>query len=97
MGEDITDSGLIVGCFQRKSGLERGFADRHGAFAFISHPAGAGHSAVTCALAANSGGAIVGYYQNKAGVLNGLVHRNGSGVFRPRRGSEGSSGTAAGS
>ena len=36
--EDITDSGLIVGCFQRKSGPERGFTDRHGKFAFLSHP-----------------------------------------------------------
>lgn len=77
IAEDITDSGLIVGCFQRKSGPERGFADRHGTFAFLSHPAGAGHSPVTCALAANSGGAIVGYYQNKAGMLHGFVHRNG--------------------
>jgi hypothetical protein len=77
IAEDIADGGLIVGCFQRKTGPERGFADRHGTFTFITHPAGAGQSAVTCALAANGGGAIVGYYQNKAGVLHGFVYRNG--------------------
>ncbi|MGN6677829.1 MAG: hypothetical protein ACTHKL_08580 [Streptosporangiaceae bacterium] len=78
MAEGITDFGLIVGCFQRKTGPERGFADRHGQFAFITHPSGAGVSAVTCPLAANGGGAIVGYYQNKAGVLHGFVYRKGA-------------------
>ena len=78
IAEDITDSGLIVGCFQRKTGPERGFADRHGTFTFLTHPAGRGQSAVTCALAANGGGAIVGYYQNKAGVVHGFVHRKGA-------------------
>jgi hypothetical protein len=75
--EDITDHGLIVGCFQRKTGPERGFTDRNGRFAFITHPAGSGHSAVTCALAANGGGTIVGYYQTRAGVLHGFVDRKG--------------------
>jgi hypothetical protein len=78
LAEDITDAGLIVGCFQRKTGPERGFADRHGTFTFITHPDGAGHSVVTCALAANNGSAIVGYYQKKSGVLHGFVRRKGA-------------------
>jgi hypothetical protein len=75
LAEDITDSGLAIGCLQDKSGPERGFADRHGRFTFITHPTGTGHSAVTCALAANNGGAIVGYYQNKSGVLHGFLDK----------------------
>lgn len=97
IAEDITDSGLIVGCFQRKTGPERGFADRHGKFTFITHPAGRGQSAVTCALAANGGGAIVGYYQHKAGVLHGFVDRKGvfTTIDEPAAGAMPGQGTAA--
>ncbi len=74
--EDVTDSGLIVGCFQRKGGLEHGFVDRHGTFVTIKDPL-AGSTGLTCALAINTAGTIVGEYQDKAGVLHGFEDDNG--------------------
>jgi hypothetical protein len=74
--EDVTDSGLIVGCFQRKSGSEHGFVDRHGAFVTIKDPV-AGSAGMTCVLAVNSAGVIVGEYQDKSSVLHGFEDTNG--------------------
>ncbi len=78
--EDITDSGLIVGCFERPNRPERGFTDQNGKFTTITHRSGGRASAFTCAAGANNAGVIVGAYANTSGVLHGFVDRHG--VFR---------------
>lgn len=62
MPEMITDSGLIVGCFDPRKGPERGFADRHGRFVTIKDSAAGAKSHIqACVLGANDDGVLVGY------------------------------------
>jgi hypothetical protein len=97
MAEDIADSGLIVGCFQRKTGPERGFTDMHGRFTFITHRSITGRSSTTCALSANSLGVIVGYYANRSGVIHGFVYQKGifTTINAPGAGRRSGEGTSA--
>jgi hypothetical protein len=77
LAEGINDSGVIVGCFQRKTGPERGFIDRHGRFTTITDPAAAtSRAGITCPAGINNAGAIVGQYRARSGVLHGFVYRN---------------------
>jgi hypothetical protein len=94
--EDITDSGVIVGCFQRKGEPERGFIERHGTFVTIKDPA-AGNIGTTCALAVNSSDVIVGEYLDKADVLHGFEDANGrfTTIDAPAAGHHSGQGTVA--
>ena len=78
MPEDITNLGLIVGCYQPASGVTSGFTLRHGRFATITDPA-AGHRSQLrgCVLGANTGGVLTGYYLSVSGVEHGFVDHGG--------------------
>jgi hypothetical protein len=77
MAEGINDSGVIVGCFKRKTGPERGFIDRHGKFTIITDPAAAtSRVGVTCPVGIDNAGAIVGQYRDGSGVFHGFVYQN---------------------
>jgi hypothetical protein len=76
--EDVTDSGMIVGCYQPATGPTRGFTDRGGRFTTVTDPA-AGHRSQLrgCVLGANSRGVLVGYYLSASGVDHAFVDRGG--------------------
>ena len=76
--EDVTDSGMIVGCYQPATGPTRGFTDRGGHFTTVTDPA-AGHLSQLrgCVLGANSRGVLVGYYQSASGADHAFVDRGG--------------------
>lgn len=76
--EDITDSGGIVGCFQRRHGPILGFAFRGGRFTTITDPAaGRGAPVRGCVLGVNRRGVMVGYYVNRSGVRHGFRDDHG--------------------
>jgi hypothetical protein len=78
MPEAITDTGLIVGCYQPQTGPVLGFIDRHGKISTVSDPAaGPRSSTLACLLGANGRGVMVGYYQAASGQLRGFVDRRG--------------------
>jgi hypothetical protein len=78
MPEDITNSGMIVGCYQPSSGATRGFTLRHGRFTTITDPAAGKHSQLRgCVLGANSHGVLVGYYLSGSGVEHSFTERHG--------------------
>ncbi len=76
--EDVTDSGMIVGCYQSAGGPTRGFTDHGGRFITITDPA-AGHRSQLrgCVLGANSRGVLTGYYLSASGVQHAFVDRGG--------------------
>lgn len=61
--EDISDSGVIVGCYEAKTS-ERAFIDRHGKVSTFADPAVKGKHGATCALGIDDAGVIVGYYRS---------------------------------
>ena len=78
MPEDITDAGLIVGCFQRRTGPMRGFVDRDREFTAVGGPAvGQPSRAAVCLLGANDKGLMVGYYHGASGVDHGFLDSHG--------------------
>src|SRR5579859_851809 len=96
MPEEITDSGLIVGCYQ-PAGHLRGFTEQGGTFTTLTHRSGGRASNTTCASGANKAGAVVGYYAGRSGPNHGFVYRHGR--FRtiddPRAGHMAGQGTTA--
>src|SRR5579859_2933987 len=78
MAEEISDSGLIVGCYTSRDGRVRAFTDLGGTFTTLTHRSGGVASAQTCAAGVNSAGVIVGDYGKKAGPFHGFVYRHGA-------------------
>jgi hypothetical protein len=77
IAEGINDSGVIVGCFKRKTGPGRGFIDHHGKFTIITDPAAAtSRAGTTCPAGIDNAGAIVGQYRDRSGMLHGFAYRN---------------------
>ena len=78
MPEDITNLGLIVGCYQSASGPTKGFTLRRGRFTTITDPAASHTSQLRgCVLGANSHGVLTGYYLSGSGVEHGFVDHGG--------------------
>lgn len=75
---DISDSGLIVGCFRDQRGPARGFIERQGRFTAVNDPAAGQHALVTaCPQGINRLGTIVGSFVASTGVSTGLRDRGG--------------------
>jgi hypothetical protein len=70
MPEDVTDAGVIVGCFTARHHPLHGFTDRGGRFRTITDPAG--RSIALCVLGVNARGVMVGYYVSRSGVQRGF-------------------------
>jgi hypothetical protein len=84
MPEAITDTGLIVGCYQPQTGPVLGFIDRHGTYTTVTDPAaGRRSSTLACLLGVNDDGTLAGYYQAASGQLRGFVDTGGR--FTPVR------------
>ena len=78
MPAEITDSGLIVGCFGYKTGPQRGFTDRAGKFTAVTGTSiGKGRRTSVCLAGANSKGMIVGQYTLTSGVSHGFLDAYG--------------------
>lgn len=94
--ESISDSGVIVGCYEAKTS-ERAFIDRHGKISTFADPAITGKHGVTCALGIDDAGVIVGYYRSAGSASHGFVDRNGKfrSVTAPAAGKQVSQGTFA--
>jgi hypothetical protein len=76
--EDITDSGEIVGCYQRRHGPILGFTERRGRFTTITDPVSKSGAPVRgCVLGVNVRGVLSGYYVSRTGVRHGFVLRSG--------------------
>jgi hypothetical protein len=76
--EDVTNSGMIVGCYQPAAGPTRGFTDRGGRFTTITDPAASHRSQVRgCVVGANSRGVLVGYYLTASGAERAFTDRGG--------------------
>ena len=74
--EGISDSGVIVGCYEAKTSV-RSFIDKHGKISTFADPAAKGRGAVTCAFGIDDAGVIVGYYRSPNSAEHGFVLRNG--------------------
>jgi hypothetical protein len=73
--DGVNHKGLVVGCYQNRTGPWRGFVDRRGRFTRLSDPeAGAGAQVAACPQAVNNHGVIVGDYITRAGVGYGFVY-----------------------
>jgi hypothetical protein len=98
MAEGINDSGVIVGCFQRKTGPERGFIDHHGNFTIITEPAAAkSRAGSTCPAGIDNAGAIVGQYRDRSGLFHGFLYKNRkfTTIDEPKAGRKSGQGTTA--
>jgi hypothetical protein len=74
--EDISDSGVIVGCYLPADiNAMHGFIDKGGKFSFLADPA-AGASGTTCATGINDAGVIVGWYYTT--TAHGFLDRHGT-------------------
>ncbi|HYK30621.1 MAG TPA: hypothetical protein VEV63_01625 [Streptosporangiaceae bacterium] len=94
--ESISDSGVIVGCYEAKTS-QRAFIDRHGKISTFADPAAKGNHGVTCALGIDDAGTIVGYYQIAGAAIHGFVDRHGrfSSITAPAAGKRARHGTVA--
>lgn len=93
---NISDSGLIVGCFQDHRGPLRGFIERQGRFTAVNDPAAGQHALVTaCLQGINRLGTIVGSFEASTGVSTGLRDRGGrfTSISAPRAGAASGEGT----
>ncbi len=95
MPSGISDSGVIVGCFQSARG-QRGFVDRHGRISTIADPAAGPHGG-TCPLSIDDSGVIVGSYTRRTGATHGFVDRHGmfTSITAPGAGTRSGTGTVA--
>jgi hypothetical protein len=98
MPEEVTDTGLIVGCYQKGNRRERGFTEQGSTFTTLTHKSSGRASLATCALGVNDAGVIVGSYTNTAhAAAHGFVYKHGT--FRtldaPRAGRKAGQGTVA--